>query len=92
MPNSRKANLAYGTDIAVGDGYGSQSDIFAIALMPYYDFTDNWQAVMSYNYVTSDGSNGVRLDRYENRSVSGRAGRSFMNFLLVSTTTFMATS
>ena len=68
-----KGKFGIRTDIAVGDGYGSQSDIFAIALMPYYDFTDNWQAVMSYNYVTSDGSNGVRLDRYENRSVSGRA-------------------
>ena len=68
-----KGKFGIRTDIAAGDGYGEQSDLFAISLIPFYNITDKWQAVMSYNYVTSDGPNGVHLDRYENRAVSGRA-------------------
>jgi len=59
-------------DIAGGEGYGSQSDIFAIAIMPYYDFTDKIQGVMSYNFVTSDDPNGVRIDRYESSTTSNK--------------------
>lgn len=61
------------TDIAAGEGYGSQSDLFAVAIMPYYNLSDQWQLVASYNYVTSSGDNGVRLDRYESRIVGDRA-------------------
>lgn len=60
------------TDIAGGEGYGSQSNLFAIAIMPYYDFTDKLQGVMSYNFVSSDDPSGVRLDRYENRTTRRR--------------------
>jgi phosphate-selective porin OprO/OprP len=61
------------TDIAFGDGYGSQSDIFALSITPFYNLTDKLQLVGSYNFATSSGDNGIRLTRYENRTVSGRA-------------------
>ncbi|MCB1077931.1 MAG: hypothetical protein KDM64_08910 [Verrucomicrobiae bacterium] len=60
------------TDIAAGEGHGHQSDVFALAIMPYYNITEKVQLVASYNYVSSSAANGVRLDRYENRTVSGR--------------------
>ncbi|MCB1237329.1 MAG: hypothetical protein KDM91_19855 [Verrucomicrobiae bacterium] len=61
------------TDIAAGEGYGTQPNLFAVAIMPYYDVTDQIQLVASYNYVNSAGGNGVRLDRYESRIVGGKA-------------------
>jgi phosphate-selective porin OprO/OprP len=60
------------SEVAAGSGFGTQSDITAVAIMPYYSINDQWQLVASYNYVTSDDPNGVRLDRYENRIESGR--------------------
>ncbi|MGI9240979.1 MAG: porin, partial [Verrucomicrobiales bacterium] len=60
------------TDVAYGTGYGSQSDIFAISLMPFYNLSEKVQLVASYNFVTSNGDNGVRLDRYENRTNGAR--------------------
>lgn len=59
-------------DVTAGSGFGTQSDLTALAIMPYYSINDQWQLVASYNYVTSDDPNGVRLDRYENRIESGR--------------------
>ena len=49
-----------------------KSDLDAVAIMPYYNLSDEWQLVASYNYVTSEGANGVRLDRYENWIETGR--------------------
>lgn len=60
------------TDIGAGEGYAKQSDLFALSFMPYYNITDKLQLVASYNYVSSSGDNGVRLDRYESSTVSGR--------------------
>ncbi len=60
-------------DIAAGEGYALQSDLFAISIMPYYNLSDRFQLVASYNFVTSAGDNGVRIDRYENRVVGGRS-------------------
>lgn len=60
------------SEVAAGYGFGTQSDITAVAIMPYYSINDQWQLVASYNYVTSDDPNGVRLDRYESRIESGR--------------------
>lgn len=61
------------TDVGFGDGYRKQSDLFAVAIMPFYNLTEKLQLVTSYNYVTSDEVNGVRLDRYESSVVGGRA-------------------
>jgi phosphate-selective porin OprO/OprP len=68
-----KGKLGIRTDFAAGEGYGEQSNLFAISLIPFYDITEKWQAVVSYNYAASDGPNGVYLDRYENRTTDGRA-------------------
>lgn len=61
------------SDVSVANGFGTQSDLFGVAIMPYYNISDEWQLVASYNHVSSDGPNGVRLDRYESRIESGRA-------------------
>lgn len=60
-------------DLSAGSGHGSsQSEVFGLAITPYYSISEKVQLVASYNYVGSSGANGVRLDRYENRTVSGR--------------------
>ncbi|MBL9157021.1 MAG: hypothetical protein JNJ70_06105 [Verrucomicrobiales bacterium] len=73
--NSTIENGPWGlrTDLSFAEGIGTQSDLAGIAIMPTYDLSEEWQLVASYNYVTSDDPNGVRLDRYENRIVSDRA-------------------
>lgn len=61
------------TDISAANGFSTQSDLLGVAVMPYYSISDEWQLVASYNYVTSEDPNGVRLDRYESRIERGRA-------------------
>lgn len=61
------------TDLSFADGIGTQSDLAGISIMPSYDLNEEWQLVGSWNYVTSEDPNGVRLDRYESRIVSDRA-------------------
>ncbi len=68
-----QGNWGIGTDVAVGQGYFNQPDLFSFQLMPFYNLTEKVQLVSSYTYITSDGDNGVRLDRYESSVVSGRA-------------------
>ncbi|MEX2581288.1 MAG: porin [Verrucomicrobiales bacterium] len=61
------------TDVAFGDGYRGQDDVFGLQLMPFYNVTDKLQLVASYNYLKGRGDNSVRFDRYESRIESGRA-------------------
>lgn len=61
------------TEIAFAEGWSTQSDLTGFTAMPYYNLSEEWQLVASYNYVSSDDPNGVRLDRYENRIESGRS-------------------
>lgn len=69
------------TDLAWAQGYEvkSQSDLFGLQLMPFYNFTDKVQGVFRYTHVESDEDNGVRLARYENAIESGR-GDSYDEF------------
>jgi phosphate-selective porin OprO/OprP len=60
------------TDLSTGTGYGGQSDVWGVVVMPYYDFNRHIQAVLRYTYVSSAENNGVRLTRYANRVVTGR--------------------
>jgi phosphate-selective porin OprO/OprP len=73
--NSTIENGPWGlrTDLSFAEGIGTQSDLAGLAIMPTYDLSEEWQLVASYNYVTSEDPNGVRLDRYESRIVSDRA-------------------
>jgi phosphate-selective porin OprO/OprP len=66
------ANWGLQTDLSAGDGYYDQEDVWGLVLMPYYSFTGMTQLVLRYTYLDSDGANGLRLNRYENRAVSGR--------------------
>lgn len=60
-----KGDFGVWTDVAFGDGYFKQTDLFGVEIMPFYNLTEKLQLVASYNYVTGDLPNGVRLDRYE---------------------------
>lgn len=60
------------TDCSGGLGYGGQSDLWGIMLMPYYNLTSKLQAVARYTWLKSSDPNGVRFARYEDQVVSGR--------------------
>lgn len=61
------------TEAAATRGYGSQPDLFALQVLPtfYLNEAKTLQAVLRYTYINSDGDNGIRLARYENRVTSG---------------------
>ena len=63
------------TDLSAGDGFGTQSDVWGLVLMPSYDFNRHVQAVLRYTYLSSAGDNGLQLTRYADRIVSGRGNR-----------------
>ena len=60
------------TDVSAGRGYASQSDLWGVALMPFYDITQHIQLVLRYTYLKSDDNNGLRMGRYENEIVKSR--------------------
>lgn len=60
------------TDVSFGSGYGSQSDVWGLVVMPYYNITKNLQGVLRYTYLESDGPNGLRLSRYDSVMTGGR--------------------
>jgi phosphate-selective porin OprO/OprP len=60
------------TDLAGGIGYGDQSDVWGLVLMPFYNYNRYIQLVMRYTYLTSAENNGLRLPRYEGMIVKGR--------------------
>jgi len=62
-------------DVALGQGERGQSDIWGLALMPFYQPSESIQWVMRYTYLDSDDENGLRLGRYENEIVKGRGDR-----------------
>jgi phosphate-selective porin OprO/OprP len=61
-----------GSDFSYGDGYYDQGDVRGIVLMPFYNFTERWQLVLRATWLDGDGSNSLRLNRYENRIVDDR--------------------
>ncbi len=60
------------TDVAAGEGYSGQSDLWGLVLMPFYNASDLVQLVFRYTHLDSKGDNGIRLGRYENQVVDGR--------------------
>ncbi len=60
------------SDLSGGIGYGTQSDLIGLALVPFYHITEKIQIVGRYTYLKSFGNNGVRFARYENRIDPGR--------------------
>lgn len=63
------------TDLSKAEGHLGQRDLWAAMLMPYFNATGKLQFVTRYTLVSSDGVNGVSLNTYENRVVSGRGDR-----------------
>jgi phosphate-selective porin OprO/OprP len=57
------------TDLSAGHGIVDQSDLWGLALMPYYSFNKHHQVVLRYTFLSSRDDNGVRFGRYENRIV-----------------------
>jgi phosphate-selective porin OprO/OprP len=58
-------------DVSRTTGYLGQHDLFAVMAMPYYNFSPQWQAVLRYSFIDSDGNNGLALNTYENRATRG---------------------
>lgn len=59
-------------DVSQTSGLANQPDILGTMAMPYYNFTDKWQAVFRYTHLDSDGPNGLSLNTYENKVVSAK--------------------
>ena len=60
------------TDVSTAAGYLTQSDLWGVMAMPYFNITDKLQAVTRYTMLDSSEPNGVQLATYENRVVRGR--------------------
>lgn len=61
-------------DVSKTSGYSNQADILGTMAMPYYNFTAKWQAVFRYTLLDSE-RNGLALNIYENKLLSGRGDR-----------------
>ena len=68
------------TDLSYGDGYYRQEDVRGAVLMPFYNVTPKWQLIARATWLDGDGENGLRLNRYENRVVSGKGDRYLEGF------------
>ncbi len=66
-----KGKFNFWGDLSFSNGYDSQSDVWGIQLMPFYDFSNKLQGVFSYTYVESDDTLDVDVTRYE-RDLAGR--------------------
>lgn len=66
------ANWGLSTDITLGNGYNSQSNLWGVSVMPFVNFNEQLQAVVRYTYLNSTNDNGIRSGRYEREIVSGR--------------------
>ena len=63
----------FSAEVTGGTGYGSQSDVWGVTAMPWFNITDKLQLVARYNYIASEDSRGVRLARYDS-FVTGQRG------------------
>jgi phosphate-selective porin OprO and OprP len=66
-----KGKLNFWGDLSFSNGYDSQSEVWGIQLMPFYDFTDQLQGVFSFTHVESEDPLDVDVTRYE-RDLAGR--------------------
>jgi len=59
------------TDLALGEGYYDQSDLWGLVLMPLYDVSEVVQLVGRYTYLSSNDDNGLVFNRYEDKIAQG---------------------
>lgn len=69
-----KGDFGFRSDLAAGDGFLGQSDMWGLVIMPYYNITDKLQAVFRYTFIESESDNGVRFARYESEPMQGTRG------------------
>ncbi len=62
----------FSAEVAGGTGYGTQSDVWGVTIMPWYNLTKQIQLVVRYNYIESNDPRGVRLARYDTSVTSQR--------------------
>lgn len=69
-----KGRYGLSGDVSAAQGYLGQKDLFALQILPsvFLNSSKTLQGVFRYTFMTSDGDNGIRLARYENRIVAGR--------------------
>ncbi|MFC7339416.1 porin [Haloferula chungangensis] len=78
--NFEYAKDCYGlrTDLAHGDGFLGQPDVWGVVVMPYWDITDKLQAVCRYTYIDGDGPDSVRFNtQYDNVALNGERGNQY---------------
>lgn len=69
------------TDFSWGDGLAAQSDLIGLQILPTYDLSEQWRLALRYSLVSSNGDNGVRLNRYESRIEEGQSNKNHEIFL-----------
>lgn len=69
-----KDEFGFRADLAGGQGYNGQPDVWGITAMPFYNFTEKFQGVLRYTLVSSQGDNGVRFSGYESNLLNGAKG------------------
>jgi len=70
-----KGRWGWQGDLARSLGAFEQPDLTGVVLMPYLNLDEQWQLVARATFLESDGAEGIRLARYENRLASGRGDR-----------------
>ena len=71
----QKRDWGLSTDLSAGQGLDRQSDIWGLAVMPFYSFSKYQQAVLRYTFLSSSDDNGLTLGRYEREIISGKGDR-----------------
>jgi phosphate-selective porin OprO/OprP len=65
-------------DLSGSIGGADQADLIGVVLIPYLNLDERWQLVARATFLESDGPDGIRLARYENR-LSTERGDSFQD-------------
>lgn len=70
----RRDAFGFRSDLAAGEGFLGQSDLWGFVLMPYYDINGKFQMVFRYTFVESENNNGLRFARYESVPMNNTRG------------------
>jgi len=62
----------FSAEVDGGVGFGTQSDVWGVNVMPWFNITKQLQAAGRYTYVASQDPGGVRMGRYDTTVTSRR--------------------
>lgn len=68
-------------DLTRSLGSFDQADLTGLVLIPYLNLNEQWQVAARVTFIESEGADGIRLARYENR-LSSERGDSYEDFYL----------